>query len=516
MARRTLAEALDRWGARAATTASEAGIAARTRHDGSVERVGDGVAFVSGAMDAGLDELLAIENGGFAMAVRLEENGIGCVLLGGEAMPRASARVRATGGVVRVPVGDALLGRVVDPLGRPLDAGATLDAAGFEPAERAAPAIIDRDAVTTPLSTGLTVVDAMLPIGRGQRELIIGDRSTGKTALAVDTILRQRSTAVICVYVAIGQKAAAIQRVIDAVREYGPFDRSLFVIAEADSMAGLQWLAPFAACTMAEWWVTRGRDVLIVLDDLTKHASVHRQLSLLLRAPPGREAYPGDVFYLHARLLERAARYSSRRGGGSLTALPIAETQGGNLTAYVPTNLISITDGQIYLSPKLFNAGQLPAVDVGRSVSRVGGKAQSAVLKPLAESLKLEYAQFLELESFARFGASVDERTRKNLEHGRRTRAALSQRQYAPLSQAEQVALLLALDGGLLDAVAVEQVAPFRDRVRAWLAGPGAAIAVRLDSREPLNAVEREELRVALRALGTEPEQAGDRDGTGG
>ena len=319
----------------------------------------------------------------------------------------------------------------------------------------------------------------MIPLGRGQRELIIGDRETGKTAIAVDTIINQKSSDVICVYAAVGQKASSVARVIEAVRQYGAPERCLFVIGEANAAPGLQWLTPYAACTMAEYFMAQGRDVLLVIDDLTKHAAAYRQVSLLLRRPPGREAYPGDIFYIHSRLLERAAKLAPERGGGSLTALPIAETQAGNISAYIPTNLISITDGQIYLDPRLFYDDQKPAVDVGKSVSRVGGKTQAPVLKSLAESLRLEYAQFLELEVFTRFGTMVDERTRKVIEHGRRIRAVLGQRQFAPQSLGEQVALLCALSDGVLDAVPLERVDAFRAALapvacRTLLGGAGA------------------------------------------
>ena len=344
------------------------------------------------------------------------------------------------------------LGRIVDPLGRPLDDGGPITTDRFEPADRPAPAIIDRAPVTIPLETGTAVVDAMFAIGRGQRELIIGDRSTGKTTLAVDAIINQRESNVLCVYVAIGQRASAIKRVIEQVQTRGAPSRCLFVVADAEHAApGLQWLAPYAGFTMAEYFARQGRDVLVVIDDLTKHADVHRQISLLLQQPPGREAFPGDIFYVHARLLERAAKLHPRCGGGSVTALPIAETQEGNLSAYIPTNLISITDGQIVLDAKLFHGGQKPAVDVGLSVSRVGGKTQKPAMRTLAEPLRLAYAQFLELEVFTHFGGISDERTRKVVEHGRRIRAVLAQTQLQPQPFELQVAMLLALSDGTLD-----------------------------------------------------------------
>ena len=368
------------------------------------------------------------------------------MLLSSVAAVTAGMKAVDTREVVRVPVGEGLLGRVVDPLGRPLDGGEPVKAARFDPVEQPAPAIIERDFVSEPLATGLTVIDAMIPLGRGQRQLVIGDRKTGKTAIGVDAILNQRDSDVISIYAAIGQKDSTVARVIETVRRLGAPERCIFVVGEADAPPGVQWLAPYAACAMAEYFRDRGQHALLVIDDLTKHAAVYRELSLLLRRPPGREAYPGDVFYIHSRLLERAAKLSPEKGGGSLTALPIAETQAGNLSAYIPTNLISITDGQIYLEPKLFYEGQKPAVNVGLSVSRVGAKAQPPVLKDLARNLRLAYAQFLELEVFMRFGAIVDERTRQTIEHGRRIRAVLSQPENAPLSLAEQASLLLAVE----------------------------------------------------------------------
>ncbi len=441
-----IADEFQQWVARTRERVARAPLEPRLARIGRVVQAGDGVATVEGLPDTRLDELLEIEGGVAAQAVDLGDESIGCVLLGEAAAVAAGRLVRGTGDVVRVPVGEALLGRVVDALGRPLDGGQAPATASTAPVERPAPPIVDRAAVDRPLATGILVIDAAIPLGRGQRELIIGDRRTGKTAIALDTIINQRATDVICVYAAIGQKASSVARVIDSVRRYGAPERCIFVVGEADTAPGLQWLTPYAACSMAEHLMEAGRDVLLVLDDLTKHAAVHRELSLLLRRPPGREAYPGDIFYIHSRLLERAAKLASDRGGGSLTALPIAETQAGNLSAYIPTNLISITDGQIYLDPRLFYENQKPAVDVGKSVSRVGGNTQAPVLKALSESLRLEYAQFLELEVFTRFGTLVDERTRRIIEHGRRIRAVFSQPQYAPLSVSEETALLLALD----------------------------------------------------------------------
>ncbi|AWK88182.1 F0F1 ATP synthase subunit alpha [Azospirillum thermophilum] len=467
----TLSEALDAWVPEAERRMEGLAAAARLDSVGRIEAVGDGIARVSGLPDLRAGELLAFPGDVAGIAEDLDEDGVGCVLLGDGAHLSAGQQVRGTGRILSVPVGEGLLGRVLDPLGRPLDDGPPVAAEGMEPAERPAPPIADRAAVTQAMATGTLVVDALFPLGRGQRELIIGDRATGKTAIAVDAILNQRDGDVACVYVAVGQKTSTVREVVEAVRTGGAAARTLFVVAAADAAPGLQWLAPFAGFTMAEYFRDRGRHALVIVDDLTKHAAIHRQISLLLRRPPGREAYPGDVFYLHSRLLERAAKLSEARGGGSLTALPIAETQAGNLSAYIPTNLISITDGQICLDAKLFHEGQKPAVDVGRSVSRVGGRTQPGPLRELAESLRLDYAQFLELEAFTRFGGMVDERTRRAVEHGRRMRALLAQPRLSPQPLALQVAGLLALKEGMLDGLPVEAVAAFRTALAEALGG---------------------------------------------
>jgi F-type H+-transporting ATPase subunit alpha len=460
-----LNEELSGWLAGARRGLGETATQARLEHVGVVEHVGDGVARVTGLPWTRLNEVLRFESGALALALQVEEDQVGCVLLSGAEGVAAGSRVWGTEEVIRVPVGEGLLGRVLDPTGAPLDDGPPLREQRRDPIDREAPAIVDRALVTKPLATGLTVVDAMVPLGRGQRELIIGDRKTGKTAIAVDTMISQRGSDVICIYAAVGQKASSVKQVVETVRKYGAMERSIFVIGEANAPPGAQWVTPYAACTIAEYFRDQGRDVLLVIDDLTKHAIVYRELSLLLRRPPGREAYPGDVFYIHARLLERAANLSDEMGGGSLTALPIAETQAGNLTAYIPTNLISITDGQIFLESKLFYEGQKPAVNVGMSVSRVGGQTQAPAMRKLANKLKLEYAQFLELEVFTRFGAMLDERSKRAIEHGRRIRAILAQVEYRPLGLAEQVALLLALDQGGLDALPLEELEAFKKTI---------------------------------------------------
>ncbi|MGO9170907.1 MAG: F0F1 ATP synthase subunit alpha [Rhodomicrobium sp.] len=497
----TLTDELHDWLDKSRERIADLALEPRLEQIGRVVRVGDGVATVRGLPDACLDELLIFESGVRGFAVDLGEDEIGCVLLGSTGGIPSGSIVRGTGEVARVPVGEALLGRVVDALGNQLDGAGPLQTTRLWPVERPAPAIVDRSLVTQPLATGLLVIDAMIPLGRGQRELIIGDRRTGKTAIAVDTIINQRSSDVICVYAAVGQKASSVAQVIEAVRRYGAPERCFFVVGEAGAAPGLQWLTPYSACTMAEYFMEQGRDVLLVIDDLTKHAATYREISLLLRRPPGREAYPGDIFYIHSRLLERAAKLSPKRGGGSLTALPIAETQAGNISAYIPTNLISITDGQIYLDPGLFNEDQKPAANVGKSVSRVGGKTQAPVLQSLSESLRLEYAQFLELEVFTRFGTMVDARTRKVIEHGKRVRAVLGQRQFQPLSLGEQVALLCALNDGVLDLLPLDRVADFRAALGPWLSENLPEAGTLDDRAAPLSDDFRTRLKAALTGL---------------
>jgi F-type H+-transporting ATPase subunit alpha len=502
----TLAEALGNHLNRAGRLLSQLKVEPRLDLIGHVERVGYDVASVRGLPDARLGELLLFERTGggqpvVGIVLALDPDTIGCAMLGSASGIDAGNLVRGTGSVARVPVGHTLLGRVVSALGVPLDGGPEIQAAGFEPVERPAPEIVDRDFVDTALNTGLLVIDAMLPLGRGQRELIIGDRETGKTAIAVDTMINQRDSEVICVYCAVGQKTFSVNHAIDAIKRYGAPERCLFVFAAADDPPGMQWLAPYAACTMAEYFSDRGGDVLFIIDDLSKHAIIYRQLALLLRNPPGREAYPGDIFYIHSRLLERAAKLSCERGGGSLTALPIAATEEGNLAGYIPTNLISITDGQIVLEPRLFHEGQKPAVNVGKSVSRVGGKTQSPAMRKLAEDLRLKYAQFLELEIFTRFGGMTDERTRHLVEHGRRIRAVLTQPQYEPLSVAHQVALLLAVDERLLDELPLEKVSLLQAKLGAWLSERAAEPVRQINASGALEAGARAALVAATKEL---------------
>jgi F-type H+-transporting ATPase subunit alpha len=436
-----------------------------TPHEvGTVINVSTGIARVSGLPGAGFEELLQFPGGVFGIAFNVDEDEIGVVLLGEYSDLHAGDEVRRTGRVMDVAVGDGLLGRVIDPLGRPLDGNGPVSAGERLPIERPAAPIMDRAPVTVPLQTGLIVIDALIPIGRGQRELILGDRQTGKTAIAIDAILNQRGQNVLCVYCSIGQRASAVAKTVAILREKGAMDYTTVVVTEGNDPPGLAYIAPYAATSIAEHFMEAGRDVLIVYDDLTQHAQAYRELSLLLRRPPGREAFPGDIFYIHSRLLERATRLRKELGGGSLTALPIIETEAQNISAYIPTNLISITDGQIYLSPALFELGVLPAVDVGKSVSRVGGKAQRAAYRAVAGDLKLAYAQFEELETFARFGARLDDNTRKTIEHGRRIRACLKQTELAPLTVPAQITILLALTAKLFDSVPVGQMP---DAVRA-------------------------------------------------
>src|ERR1700684_2400797 len=469
----------DAWLAQARAKLDDAALGPRAEQIGRVEEVGDGIAIVSGLPNVRLDELLRFDKGQFGFVQVLERDRVGCVLLDDVDAIEAGDMVRGTGDVVRVPVGPAMLGRVVDPLGRPLDGMGPIATDTKQPIERPAPSIVDRDLVIQPVQAGRVFVDTLFALVRGQRELIIGDRAIGKTTIAIDTIINQKTSDIICVYVAVGQKSSSVRRAIDAIQKSGASERCIIVVAGSASSPGLQWIAPFAGFTMAEYFRDRGQHALVVVDDLTKHAATHREIALLTRQSPGREAYPGDVFYVHARLLERAAKLSKEKGGGSLTALPIAETDAGNLSAYIPTNLISITDGQIVLDTKLFHEGQKPAVDVGTSVSRVGGKTQARALRDAAETVRLDYAQFLELEAFTRFGGMPDGRVRDQLTRGARIRAILDQPQHAPLRLAHEVALVLAVQSGLLDPLPPPVLIEFRQGLRDVL-DRGAQDAVRL------------------------------------
>jgi F-type H+-transporting ATPase subunit alpha len=433
---------------------------------GTVTFVGSGTAQVAGMPGVRYEEVIRFAHDRLGIAFNVDETGIGVVLLDESERITAGSQARRTGRVMEIPVGDALLGRIVDARGRPLDNRGRLRTSRRRPIERPAPEIMDRSPVTVPLQTGLKVIDALLPIGRGQRELILGDRQTGKTAVAVDTIINQRDGDVICIYCAIGKRTAAVAKVIATLKKHDAMPYSTVMVATEEAPPGLQFTAPYAAMTIGEHFMNQGRDVLLILDDLTRHARAYRELSLLLRRPPGREAFPGDIFYIHARLLERSTHLKDEHGGGSLTALPIVETEAQNLSAYIPTNLISITDGQIYLSPRLFSKGILPAVDVGKSVSRVGGKTQLAAYREISGDLRLAYSQFEELEAFSRFGTRMDEDTRKTLERGRRVREILKQPQYRPLAVPEQIAVLVAVNEGILDDIPLDDIAAAETHIR--------------------------------------------------
>src|SRR3984885_13170252 len=459
------------------------------REVGMITAISTGIATISGLPGVGFEELVSFSNGLLGIAFNVDKDEVGVILLGDYQGLHAGDEVTRTGRVMDVLVDEALLGRVIDPLGMPLDGGGAIAGATRRPIECPAPAIMDRAPVVVPLQTGWKVIDAMIPIGRGQRELILGDRQTGKTAIAVDAIINQRGQNVLCVYCAIGQRASAVAKVIAKLRDKGAMDYCVVLVAEGNDAPGLAYIAPYAATSIAEFFMEAGRDVLIVYDDLTHHARSYRELSLLLRRPPGREAFPGDIFYIHSRLLERATHLRKELGSGSLTALPVIETDAQDISAYIPTNLISITDGQIYLSPSLFELGVLPAVDVGKSVSRVGGQAQLAAYRAVAGGLKLAYAQFEELETFSKFGARLDADTRKNIEHGRRIRACLKQAEFSPLSVPAQIALLLALSAELFDLVPLNQMTEAEQALRE--ADIPADVCGRFDTAEKLGDEDR-------------------------
>ncbi len=464
----------------------------KPREIGTITRVSTGIAIVSGLPGLGFEESIRFPGDVLGIAFNVDADEIGVVLLGDYQNLRAGDEVQRTGRVMDVAVGEGLLGRVIDPLGRPLDKKGAVVSNERLPIERPAAHIMDRSAVTEPLSTGLKVIDALIPIGRGQRELILGDRQTGKTAIAIDTILNQKDSGVLCVYCAIGQRASAVAKTVAVLRQKGAMDYTVVVVTEGNDPPGLTYIAPYAATSIAEAFMEKGRDVLIVYDDLTHHARSYRELSLLLRRPPGREAFPGDIFYIHSRLLERSTHLRAERGGGSLTALPIIETQSQDISAFIPTNLISITDGQVYLSPSLFELGVLPAVDVGKSVSRVGGKAQRAAYRAVAGDLKLGYAQFEELETFSRFGARLDEETRTTIEHGKRIRECLKQPEFSPVSVPEQIALLLALSEGLMDLVPIDRMQEAENTLRLSINELPKDLHKRLDSTLKLSDEDRE------------------------
>jgi len=469
---------------------------------GTVIEVGDGIARIHGLGHVGASELLEFPHEIMGLALNLEEDNVGAAILGESNEIKEGDEVKATGRVIEVPVGDALLGRVVDPLGRPLDGKGPIKTTKTRPIERVAPDVTKRGPVDTPVLTGIKAIDSAIPIGRGQRELIIGDRFTGKSIIGIDSIIAQKGQNMICIYVAIGQKRSKVAQVIGILEKYGAMDYTIVVEADSSEPAPMQYIAPYSGCAIGEEFMEQGKDALVIYDDLYKHAWSYRQLSLLLRRPPGREAYPGDVFYLHSRLLERAAKMAPEFGGGSLTALPIIETQLGDLSAYIPTNVISITDGQIYLEPDLFNAGIRPAVNVGLSVSRVGGSAQRKAMRKVAGKLRLELAQFRELEAFAKFGAEeLDKSTRKQLERGKRIVEILKQNQYTPYSLGKEVTILYAVLNGYIDDLPVEKVMSWEENFHRFLESNYPDIVKKINTENDLTPDNEARLKTAINEL---------------
>lgn len=462
---------------------------------GAVLEVGDGVARVSGLAHVAAGEMVEFENGVLGMALNLEEDMAGIILLGEAGDLREGSRVTSTGKILSVPVGKNVIGRVVNALGNPIDGKGEIVPDAFRSVERVAPGVMARESVKQPLQTGIKAIDALIPVGRGQRELIIGDRQTGKTAVAIDTILNQKGQDVICFYVAVGQKESKVARIVSELERGGAMEYTTVVVAGVSEPAALSFLSPYAGCAMGEYFMEQGKDVLIVYDDLSKHAAAYRQISLILRRPPGREAYPGDVFYLHSRLLERSAKLSKDMGGGSITALPIIETQAGDVSAYIPTNVISITDGQIYLESDLFYKGIRPALNVGLSVSRVGSSAQIKAMKQVAGTLRLDLAQFRELEAFAQFGSDLDEKTKEQIERGKRGVEVLKQKQYAPLSVEQEVAVLYALTRGHLDTVPVEKIGEWEEKFLEYLETDGDDFVSMLRTKKALDEETEEMLK---------------------
>ncbi len=466
---------------------------------GTIVEVGDGVARIHGLYGAKYNELLEFPNGIMGLALNLEEDNVAAVILGDYSHIKEGDEVRCTGRVVEVPVGEELIGRVLDPLGNPLDEMGPIKTTKTRPVERVAPNVVMRQPVNTPVHTGIKIVDALIPIGRGQRELIIGDRSIGKSAIAIDTIISQKGGDLICIYVAIGQKTSKVAQVIDIFKKYGAMEYTIVVVANASDPAPLQYLAPYSGCAIGEEFMEQGKDALVIYDDLTKHAWAYRQISLILRRPPGREAYPGDVFYLHSRLLERAAKLDQKLGGGSLTALPIVEIQAGDLAAYIPTNVISITDGQIYLETDLFNSGIRPALNTGLSVSRVGGNAQTRAMRQVAGKLRLDMAQYRELATFAQFGtADLDKATRSQLDRGQRVTEVLKQPQYTPMTLDKEVTILYAVTNGYLDDVPIEKVAIFEQALHRFLETSHPEVGKRIAADKMIKPETEEALKKAI------------------
>lgn len=465
---------------------------------GSIIEVGDGIARVYGLDNAMAGELLELPGGVYAMALNLEQDNIGCVLLGSDKNLKEGDPVKRTGRIVEVPVGEALIGRVVNSLGQAIDGKGKIESKKYRPIEANAPGIIDRKSVSEPLQTGIKTIDSIIPIGRGQRELIIGDRQTGKTAIAIDTIINQKDQDVICIYVAIGQKNSTVAQLVNVLEEHGAMDYTIVVSSSASELAPLQYIAPYAGTAMAEEFMYAGKDVLIIYDDLSKHAVAYRSMSLLLRRPPGREAYPGDVFYLHSRLLERSAKLSDKLGGGSITALPIIETQAGDISAYIPTNVISITDGQIFLEGQLFFSGQRPAVNAGLSVSRVGGAAQIKAMKKVSSGIKLELAQYRELLAFAQFGSELDKDTADKLNHGQRIMEILKQAQYKPLKVEEEVMILFAVTNRYIADIPVDRVKAFENDFLEYMENTSSGTAKKILEKKELTDEIKEELKLKI------------------
>jgi len=478
----------------------------KQREVGVVHYVGHGIVRVSGLPNIKAEELVMFPKNLQGLVFNIDPDDIGVILLGPSEHLTAGSEVRRTERVLDTPVGEALIGRVVDALGRPLDNQGEIHAVRRLPVEREAPAVMARDPVTVPLQTGIKVIDALIPIGRGQRELIVGDRQTGKTAIALDTIINQSDKDVLCIYCTVGKKTSDVAKVIADLKAHNAMSYTLVVVATGEDPPGLQFIAPYAATTMGEYFMSKGRDVLIVYDDLTYHARAYRELSLLLRRPPGREAFPGDIFYIHSRLLERSTHLRKEHGGGSLTALPVVETEAQDISSYIPTNLISITDGQIYLSPRLFQKGILPAVDVGKSVSRVGGKAQLPAYRAVAGDLRISYSQFEELETFSRFGTRLDEATRRVLERGWRVREILKQPQYKPIRVSEQIAALLAITAGKMDEVPTERISEAEASLRKSLTEHFGDLCGRIESGEKLSMPDRDTM-VRVAAESAQPMQ---------
>lgn len=473
---------------------------------GTIITIGDGIALIYGLRNAMAGELLRFPGDVYGMVMNLEEEHVGAVLMGESRGIKEGDEVKRTGRIVEVPVGDVMLGRVVNALGQAIDGGKPIQSGRYRPVERVAPGVMTRKSVHQPLQTGLKIIDSMIPIGRGQRELIIGDRQTGKTAIAIDTIINQKGTGIKCIYVAIGQKASTVAQIVEKLRAHDALSYTTIVSSTASEAAPLQYIAPYAGCAIGEEWMENGDDVLIIYDDLSKHAVAYRTMSLLLKRPPGREAYPGDVFYLHSRLLERAAKLNDELGAGSLTALPIIETQAGDISAYIPTNVISITDGQIFLQTELFNAGVRPAVDSGLSVSRVGSAAQIKAMKQVSGSLKLELAQFREMQAFAKFGSDLDAATTETLNHGERLTKLLIQNQYDPMSVANQVLSLYAAKHKFLKSVAVEKVADYESAMLKYMDREHADIINEINEKQALDADLEAKINEALAQFGEQYE----------